>query len=163
MPEQRPDPVAPADDDARAIARGLMGLRHAALAWTDPATGTPGISRIAYGIGPGGVPLTLISSLSEHSGALRANPDAAVMLGEPGAKGDPLTYPRLMLRVRADFVDRAEPGFADLRAGWLASHPKSALYVDFADFSFVRLHTDSAFLNAGFGRAYRLLPADLAA
>ena len=31
---------------AIALALGLSTLGHAALAWTDPATGTPGISRI---------------------------------------------------------------------------------------------------------------------
>jgi putative heme iron utilization protein len=161
MPPAR-DPVAPADDEARALARGLMtGARHAALAWTDPETGTPGISRIAFGLGPDSMPLTLISALAPHVAALRAHPAAAVMVGEPGGKGDPLTHPRLMLRVTAGFVDRADPGHAGLRARWLADHPKSALYIDFADFALVRLAPVSGLLNAGFARAYRLTAGDL--
>lgn len=162
MTATRPDPIAPADDEARALARGLMAAaRHAALAWTDPETGTPGISRIAFGRAPEGGPVTLISALAAHSAALRAHPEAAVMVGEPGARGDPLTHPRLMLRVRAAFVDRAAPDHAALRARWLADHPKSALYIDFADFALVRLEPVSALLNAGFARAFRLTPADL--
>ncbi|MCZ8133726.1 MAG: pyridoxamine 5-phosphate oxidase, partial [Rhodobacteraceae bacterium] len=50
----RPDPVAATDDEARALARSLIdGATHAALAVTDPADGTPGISRIAIGRAPG--------------------------------------------------------------------------------------------------------------
>lgn len=163
MPDQRPDPVQPADDAARALARGLLaGATHAALAWTDPATGTPGISRIAFDLGPDGCPLTLVSALAAHRGALAAHPAAAVMVGEPGGKGDPLTHPRLMLRVTAEFLDRAAPGHGAIRAHWLERHPKAKLYVDFPDFSFVRLAPVSALLNGGFARAYHLTPADLA-
>ena len=110
MPDKRPDPVQPADDDARALAQGLLqAARHAALAYTDPATGTPGISRIAFGLGPDGMPVTLVSALSAHHAALVSHPAAAVMVGEPGDKGDPLTHPRLMLRVTAEFIDRGTP------------------------------------------------------
>lgn len=162
MPTAR-DLVAPADDAARALARDLLtGARHAALAWTDPETGTPGISRIAFGLGPDAGPVTLISALAPHFAALRAQPVAAVMVGEPGGKGDPLTHPRLMIRVSASFVDRAAPDYAELRACWLADHPKSGLYIDFADFSMVRLVPISALLNGGFARAFRLIAADLA-
>jgi hypothetical protein len=47
-PPPRPDPVQPADAEPRALAQRLLGLNHAALAWEDPDTGTPGISRIAF-------------------------------------------------------------------------------------------------------------------
>jgi putative heme iron utilization protein len=162
MTAARPDPVAPADNEARGLAQGLLAAaRHAALAWTDLETGTPGISRISFGLGPDGCPVTLISALAPHFAALRADPEAAVMVGEPGAKGDPLTHPRLMLRVQAAFVDRAAADHAELRARWLADHPKTALYIDFADFALVRLRPISALLNGGFARAYRLSPGDL--
>jgi heme iron utilization protein len=48
-----------------------------------------------------------------------------------------------------------------LRALWLAQHPKAQLYVDFADFAFVRLAPRGAALNGGFGKAYALDAADL--
>ncbi len=132
----RPDPVAAASDEARALARQLMEAGHAALAWTDPATGTPGISRIAFADDPELGPLTLISGLAPHFAALRANPDCALMLGEVGAKGDPLTHPRLMIRARAAFLAAPDP---DLRQRWLARNPKAAVYIDLPDFAFVRL------------------------
>lgn len=162
MSEKRSDPVQPADDDARALAARLLAeSRHAALAYTDPATGTPGISRIAFGLAPDGCPLTLVSGLARHSGALTANPDAALMVGEPGEKGDPLTHPRLMLQVRATPVARDSLDHAALREVWLRDHPKAKLYIDFPDFAFVRLMPQSALLNGGFAQAYRLEAADL--
>ena len=161
MPK-RPDPVAPADDAGRAQARALLAAaRFGALAYTDPETGTPAISRIAVGLDPEGQPLSLISQLSAHHAGLSAHPLAALMVGEPGPKGDPLTHPRVMIRVEARFIDRAAPEHTALRARWLADHPKAGLYIDFADFGFVRLRPLAAFLNGGFGRAMRLDPADL--
>ena len=156
----RRDPFHPADDAGRALARALMDQsRTAALAYTD-AEG-PGISRIAFGLGPEGLPLTLISALSAHFAAVQTNPACAVLLGEAGEAGDPLNHPRLMLRARAEFLARTAPDHDKRRSHWLHQHPKSALYVDFADFAFVRLQPISAVLNAGFGRAMRLTAADL--
>jgi heme iron utilization protein len=157
-----PAPVAPADEAARAQARAfLVQSRHAALAYTDAETGTPGISRIAFGLAPDGTTITLVSSLAPHTASLRACPPAALMLGEPAAKGDPLTHPRLMIQVEARVVDGPASSHGDLRNCWLADHPKSKLYIDFRDFAFVRFLPVSARLNGGFGKAHRLSPEDL--
>ena len=156
----RPDPVAAATPDARALAL-LAGARHAALAVIDPESGTPGISRIALGLDPDGLPLTLISTLAQHTAALRANPAAALLVGELGPKGDPLTHPRLMIEVRASFPDRTAPDYALLAGHWLDRHPKAKLYIDFTDFALVRLTPVAALLNGGFGKAFRLTPDDL--
>lgn len=159
---QRPDPVRDADAEGRAQARALLEhARFGALAYTDPETGTPAISRIAVGLDDQGQPLTLISQLSAHHAGLSAQPLAALMVGEPGPKGDPLTHPRLMIRVEARFLGRDDPAHPAIRARWLKDHPKSALYIDFADFGFVRLQPVAAFLNGGFGKAMRLAPQDL--
>lgn len=153
------DPVQDATSEAIALARGLMALPHAALAVTD-ADGTPALSRIAFGTSPAG-PLTLISNLAPHFAALAANPACALLLGEPGPKGDPLTHPRLMLKATATFIAAEDPARPALRDHWLATHPKAKLYIDFADFAFVRFTLTSAFLNAGFGKAHRLAPETL--
>lgn len=162
--DRRPDPVQPADAEARALALSLMaGAGHAALAYTDAGDGAPAISRIAFGLDPAGVPVTLISALAPHQAGLKAGPACAVMLGEPGAKGDPLTHPRLMIRAEAQFVAPDDPARPALRDHWLEHHPKSKLYIDFPDFAFVRLVPRSALLNGGFARAFRLSPEDLRA
>ncbi len=158
----RPDPVLPADLGARALAQQIWRTaRIAALAFSDPTTGTPFIGRIGFGTTPGGEGLTLISDLAQHTAALRAAPDCAVLLGEPGEKGDPLNSPRLSVRVRAVFVPVSAAERPALRDLWLAEHPKARLYIDFPDFHVVRLLPSAAFLNGGFGRAYALAPSDL--
>ena len=157
----RPDPVAAADDEARALARQLLSLGHAALAWTDPDTGTPGISRIAFALDSDAGPMTLVSGLAPHFRALRQAPDCALMLGEVGDKGDPMTHPRLMIRAQAAFVAPDDPARGALRDRWLARNPKARVYIDLPDFAFVRLVPQSALLNGGFARAFRLTPADL--
>ena len=158
------DPYLPADDTARALAAALLQqAQHAALAVTDPVTGTPNISRIALGCITGGTILTLISTLSAHTAALLAAPACAIMVGEPGPKGDPLTHPRLMVQAHATAINRNDPRHTNYRTGWLHQHPKAKLYIDFADFQFVALAPTAAVLNAGFGKAYRLLPADFPA
>lgn len=157
--DQRPDPTTPAANAEKAMAQDMLSLPHAALSYLG-TDGLPGISRIALGRDDLGVPLTLISALAPHFAGLRAHPACALMVGEPGQRGDPLTHPRLMLRAKAEFTAPQER--ATLRAIWLACHPKAKLYIDFADFAFVRLHPDSALLNAGFAKAFTLTPADLA-
>ncbi|MCU0905390.1 MAG: pyridoxamine 5-phosphate oxidase [Tabrizicola sp.] len=157
----RPDPVQPADDDARALVHRLMTLGHAALAWSDPDTGTPGISRIAFARDPEAGMLTLVSGLAPHFRALRDRPDCALMLGEVGEKGDPLTHPRLMIRARASFVAADDPARPGIRDRWLVRAPKATLYIDLPDFAFVRLTPVSALLNGGFARAFHVSPEDL--
>jgi putative heme iron utilization protein len=135
----------------------LHSARHAALSYVNPEDGLPAISRIAFGLGPDGVPVTLVSSLSAHHAGLMANPACAFMVGEPGAKGDPLTHPRLMVQAVAEPAPRDA-----LRDLWLRDHPKSALYIDFADFGFFRLVPRAGLWNGGFGKAARFGPEDLA-
>ncbi|NKX43172.1 HugZ family protein [Roseicyclus persicicus] len=157
MTERRTDPIRPTDEDARGLARGLIdAARHAALGVIDPETGAPMVTRIALVPGPDGVPLSLVSSLSAHTAALAANPACSLLVGEPGPRGDPLTHPRLTLQARAEPADKAA-----LKAHVLGLQPKATLYYDFGDFSLVRFVPVAGHLNGGFGKAYRLSPADL--
>ena len=157
----RPDPVQPATDEALALVRQLISIGHAALAWTDPDSGTPGISRIAFHRAPEAGMLTLVSGLAPHFRALRDRPDCALMLGEVGDKGDPLTHPRLMIRAKASFVAPDDPARPAIRQRWLERNPKATIYIDLPDFAFVRLSPVSALLNGGFARAFYIDPKDL--
>ncbi|MGO4907277.1 pyridoxamine 5-phosphate oxidase [Pseudorhodobacter sp. W20_MBD10_FR17] len=154
------NPAPPADALERATEQGFLALPFAALAYT-AEDGFAGISRIALGQDAAGTPMTLISALAPHFVALKAQPVCALMLGEPGPKGDPLTHPRLRLRASARFADPAERSV--LRDLWLATHPKAKLYIDFADFAFVRLVPLGGLLNGGFGKARTITAQDLAA
>lgn len=162
--DQKPrDPVMNADDASRAESRELLiRAGHAALSWTDAKDSVPGISRIAFAFDPEMGPLTVISGLAPHFAALRAHPACALMVGEVGDKGDPMTHPRLMLRAVARFIEPHAPQIEGLRARWLARNPKAKIYLGLPDFRFVQLQPVSALLNGGFARAFRLSAADLA-
>lgn len=164
MPAAPPaDPIRPTDDEARALARGLIsGARFGALGVIDPETGFPAVTRIALGSGPEGGLWTLVSGLSAHARALRADPRVSVLVGEPGAKGDPLTHPRLSLQAEALPLAADDPRRAAARARWLADHPKAKIYIDLGDFFFVEFRLIGGALNGGFGRAFRLRAEDLA-
>jgi putative heme iron utilization protein len=160
MPET--SPIRPTDDEARALARDLLDhARFGALGVIDPATGAPMVTRVAVGTDGAGRPVSLVSDLSAHTRALKASPLCSLLVGEPAAKGDPLTHPRLTLQARARFVRKGEGGYEALRTRWLEGHRKSVLYVDFADFSFVVFGVEAAHLNGGFGRAFVMAPNDL--
>ncbi|HVG46684.1 MAG TPA: pyridoxamine 5-phosphate oxidase [Rubellimicrobium sp.] len=156
MPPDRIDPIRPTDDEARALARRLLAeARHAALGVIDPESRGPFVTRVAVGW-DGEAALVLVSTLAQHTRALQAEPACSLLLGEPGDKGDPLIHPRLTLLAAAEPSDKSVH-----RASWLLQHPKAGLYYDFADFLMLRLVVRSAFLNGGFGKAFRLLPEDL--
>ncbi len=149
------DMIRPTDDEARTLARGLMAnARHGALATL--RGGAPFATRIAFAP-DGATLLTLVSDLAPHTAALRADPRASLLIGDPG-KGDPLAHPRMTLQVTAAFIDKS--GAAET---YLNHQPKARLYIGFADFHMVRLTPTEAFLNGGFAKAYHLSPADLAA
>lgn len=156
-------PIRSTDDDALSLARDLMaGARFAALAYMDMADGSPMVSRVALVAGPDGLPLSLMSDLSNHSAALQHNPVCALLIGEPKGKGDPLTHPRLSLRAEARFVRHGEAEHTGLAEAFLERQPKAKLYIGFADFVLVRFTPLGAHLNGGFGKAYVLTAYDLA-
>jgi putative heme iron utilization protein len=157
---EKRDPFRPVDDAARALARELLeGATFAALGVIE--SGAPVVTRIALATTPEGAPLSLVSELSGHTAALERNPACSLLVGEPRDRGDPLTHPRLTLQARAAFIARESPHHPILRAHYLSLRPKAQLYIDFADFHLVRFEVESALLNGGFGKAYRLTPEDL--
>lgn len=148
--------LRPTDEEARALAKSLISKAHfGSIAVTHPDTGHPHVTRIAIGTDPQGAPITLISDLSLHTKALKADPVCSLLLGEPGDKGDPLTHPRLTLTCEARWEEKAR-----LRDHYLNTHPKAQLYIDFSDFNFVRFEVMTGDLNGGFGKAYHLEASD---
>jgi putative heme iron utilization protein len=145
--------------EALAAARELLaGAGHAALASLEPPDGDPLATRVAMALLPDGAPFILVSGLSPHSAALRADPRCSLLVGKVG-NGDPLAHARLTLRCRATELPRS----ADLRERFLAAHPAARLYIDLPDFAFFRLSPEAVIYIAGFGRAYRLSGGELLA
>jgi len=156
------DPFLSPDDEARSLARRLIDTAtHAALAVLQPGTTLPSVTRIALATDEAGAPLSLVSGLSHHTKALGANPGCALLIGEPGGKGDPLTHPRLTIHADAALIPRNDPVHETLRTRFLAQRPKTRLYIDLPDFRFVTFRITDGLLNAGFGKAYLLQKADL--
>jgi heme iron utilization protein len=154
------NPIRPADDTARALASAILrSARSGALATLDK-DGGPAASLVLVATDMDGTPLILVSSLSAHEKNLRHDPRASLLLSRPG-KGDPLAHPRLTIRVAANWLDRDSGSGIRARQRILARHPKSALYIDFPDFSLVSLPVLRASLNGGFGKAYELGSDDL--
>ncbi|MFM2356253.1 MAG: hypothetical protein RLZZ528_1989 [Pseudomonadota bacterium] len=154
------DPFRMPDDKALDTARMLLTSARTAALGTLTAEGAPYVTRIAVGLAAGRL-VSLMSDLSLHAQALHRDPRAGLLLGEAPDRGDPLAFARLSLVAKAEVVARETPEHALIRADWLRLHPKSALYVDFADFRFVAFALSGGHLNAGFGRAFLLSPAQL--
>ncbi|KQT82566.1 hypothetical protein ASG48_15520 [Aurantimonas sp. Leaf443] len=149
------------DEAARALARRLLrAARTAALGCLRPQDGFPAVSRTLLATDFRGRPLVLVSGLSLHSRALAADPRCSILVGEDG-RGDPLAHPRMTVFARAERIGAGTAVHADLRARFLSRHPKASLYIDFPDFSILRLEPLGASLNGGFARAYELDADDL--
>lgn len=158
---EKPELIRPTDDQARTLARTLArGARFAAIAVIDPESGAPLSSRVLVATDIDATPVILISRLAQHTQALLADPRCSLLLGEP-QKGDPLAWPRLSLQGRAVRVESDSESHSCVRRRFLRRHPKAKLYADFPDFAFFRIMPESASLNGGFGKAYKISAEDL--
>ena len=138
-----PDPQYDAVGEAKRL---LRATRAGALATLDES-GAPFATLVNVATASDGAPVLLMSTLAVHTRHLEKRPQASILLARTG-KGDPLAHPRLT--VSGLLARDADPA---LRARFLARHPKSALYADFADFSFWRMRPTGFHLNGGFARA----------
>lgn len=161
MEERKKDVLRQTDAEAIRLARTLVrSARFGALAFLDPAAGAPGVNRVGVATDLDGAPLILVSMLSAHTPAILADPRCSLLVGVTG-KGDPLAHPRITLACNARQLERGGEEQARAERRYLNRNPKANLYVGLGDFSIFRLEPQGASLNAGFGKAYRLEPADL--
>jgi putative heme iron utilization protein len=139
--------------EARAM---LARARTASLGTLDFESGGPYVSVINVATDAGGLPVILISRLARHTQNLEKDARGSILIGELPAEGDALTGPRVtILGVFETIKD------ADVHQRYLARHPESAMYVDFADFSFWRLRPSLVHAVAGFGRIETLPPEEV--
>jgi heme iron utilization protein len=101
--------------------------------------------------------LLLLSDLSEHTRHLRADARCSVLVVGVAESANPQTAPRVTVTGLAE--PTADPA---LKARYLAVHPYTAMYADFADFSVWRVRPLGGLYVGGFARATRLRAADLA-
>jgi putative heme iron utilization protein len=140
--------------EARRLIRG-----SAAATLATGAGGAPFAALVTPAAAPDLSALMLLSSLSEHTRHLQAEPRCALLFtGQPEGP-NPQTAPRVTMTGLAEKVP--EPEVPALKARWLARHPYAALYADFGDFALWRVRPGGALLVGGFARASRLRLADL--
>lgn len=141
----------------------LLAGGTGALSVLDATTGDPLVTMVNTTVDQALRPLILISALSLHTRNLQADPRASLLLHDDfPVGGDPQTALRVSLSgTFAALTDATEAEAA--RAAFLARHPYAGLYAGFADFSFWRLEPTRVHIVAGFGRAYDVGFAELAA
>jgi putative heme iron utilization protein len=143
-------------NNALAARRVLRLARLGTLASLDAASGHPYASLASYATEQDGTPLFLFSRLSDHTKNLLADGRASLLASHLEGFANPQEGPRLSLEGRIEPADTP-----DLKARYLARHPKAALYAGFADFALYRLRVERAHLVGGFGRAIWLSAQDL--
>lgn len=158
--QKQVNPINETTDDARALARQLIRTARFGAIGVLQEDGTPLVSRILVGTDTIGNPIILISDLSEHTKAIKEDNRVSLLLGEP-KKGDPVAHPRISVQGKAIIIPKHTDQYSQMRARFIAKHPKSELYIGFADFQIYRIDAVSANLNAGFGKAFHLSRADI--
>lgn len=109
----------------------------------------------------------LVSELSPHTAALRAEGRASLLLHRDPVADDPRDHhalERASLRCRATFLSRDEAEVRGLTAAWHTRFPRVApMILGLGDFHFVELVPEpggTSFVQ-GFGRAWRIAGDDL--
>jgi putative heme iron utilization protein len=153
-----PDGIATVTETHAFEARCLVRAAAAATLATQ-AGGQPFASLVTPAAAADLSPMLLLSSLSEHTRHLRAEPRCALLFTGTAEGSNPQTAPRVTLTGLAAEVPATE--VPALKARWLAKHPYAALYADFGDFALWRVSLGGALLVGGFARANRIRLADL--
>jgi putative heme iron utilization protein len=145
-----------ADFNPSSLARSLLRRsRQGALATLMAGSGDPYCSLVNIASHPDGSPILLISRLALHTKNILGDSRVSLMLDERAA-GDPLEGARIMLAGRAEPATGEDEAIS--RRRYLSAHPSAEAFVEFKDFSFFRIHPQSAHLVAGFGRIVDLAP-----
>ena len=164
MPEPTREMFQTFDDESLGwLAAIVRDQPQAALATL--ADGAPSLSMVAAVPEPDyGAFLLHLSELAAHKRNLRADPRCSLLLVQPGdGPAEILQRRRVSLDAVAAFLDKAGDDYAAAKARYLEALPRHAMIFQLADFDLVRLTVAGGLLNAGFGKAYRVTPADLAA
>jgi putative heme iron utilization protein len=111
--------------------------------------GFPFGSLMPYALDAAGRPIFLISNMAMHTQNLKADGRASLFVEQTGADGDPLGAARATLLGHVELVP--QPELAGAREQYLARHPNSRYWVDFADFNFFRLQPIDVYYVGGFG------------
>ena len=141
---------------AIADAKRLLRLSRTAALATLGADGSPLTTWVGCASDLDGAPLFLLSTLAQHTKDLAGDARGSLLLTSPPDRGDPLNHPRLT--IGGPIAAYPDP-YA--RKRYLQRNPKAKLYASFSDFAIYRMRVGAVHFNGGFGRADRLVPADI--
>jgi putative heme iron utilization protein len=141
---------------AIADAKRLLRLSRTAALATLGADGAPLTTWVGCASDFDGAPLFLLSTLAQHTKNLALDARGSLLLTSPPDRGDPLNHPRLT--IGGPIALHPTP-YA--RKRYLQRNPKAKLYAPFADFAIYRMGIEAVHFNGGFGRADKLVPADI--
>ena len=126
----------------------------------DEVTGSPYVSLVACATEPQGTPIFLLSRLARHTKNIQQNSRISVLYDGTGSNSDPLAGLRMTVVGEIHQLEQADE-IAMARRRFLKRHADAAVYVDFADFAFYRIHPTAAHLIGGFGVIEDVKAADL--
>jgi putative heme iron utilization protein len=130
----------------------VSGERRGALSTVaaEPA-GYPFGSVVSFGLADDGDPLFFVSMMAEHTQNALRDPRASLLVTEPVPEGaDPLASGRVTLLGLLAPVDDDDRDVA--RTRYLDANPAASYYIDFGDFTFLRLAVDHVRYVGGYGR-----------
>lgn len=143
--------------DAAAATRGwLLSTRYATLCTTSvkPAVaGHPYGSVVPFALDARGRPFIYVANMAAHTGNLRRDPRASLLVRDPAAEGDPQASWRVTIMGRMARVDRASDEWPRLAARYRARVPRADVYRKTHSFDFWRMEAvDAVRFIGGFGR-----------
>ena len=125
--------------------------RGALSTLTADPEGYPYGSVVSFGLADNGDPLFFVSTMAEHTQNALRDPRASLLLTEPVPEGaDPLASGRVTLLGLIAPVGDEDRDVA--RERYLAANPAASYYIDFGDFTFLRLAVDHIRYVGGYGR-----------
>lgn len=145
-----PDVTIPGTACRRLLRNGRSAALATALARAEDSPGAdwPYASLVTYACDSDGSPILLLSSLSDHTRNVAADPRGSLLVEAASRRANPQTGPRVSVLGRL-----AKTAEERHKRRFLARHPRAALYASFADFSFYRMAVERAHYVGGFARA----------
>lgn len=164
MAEEQTERYQTFDEASLALLATLIRDHRQAMLAT-VSEGAPYAAMTAYVPEPDfGSFLVHLSDLAPHKGHLRADPRASLIICEPdNGKTEIMQHKRVSLECLAEVIPKESAAYAAARERYLGRLPAHELMFTLKGFDLVRLVPQRGLLNAGFGRAYKVTPADLTA
>ncbi len=131
------------DKWSRTIIRRAL---KASLATIDHETGSPYASLVIVATDACGAPVTLLSTLANHTKNLANDPRASLLFDETGGSGELLEGARVSVSGILEATDDPQK-----QARFLNRHPSAAGYAGFEDFAYYALKLEGAHFVGGFG------------